>query len=533
MKIKNSWLITVFSIMLIGAFHGDGIAALEDANRPVPKTDDRISMDFENAGLQSVLKAFSVQTGINFIASDAIENKKVTVFLNDVSMKLALDSVLEANGLLYEKLSENLYLIVPSGKGPMRTVTRIFKLNYLSVSVVAPSGGPSSGASNITIIGAGSAIAPSAPASGGGGVTSSNIISVVQSLMTQYGRIVADTRNNSLVITDLPSVFPAIEAALKKLDVEPIQIMITAEIIETSTSALKRIGLEYGTDEGVIADVTYTGPNLPSPLPFAQSFIKNTYGKTLLGAGSDFTYGTLTLGDTQMVLKLLATDTDTKYLSRPRIMTLNNETAIIRVSANTAIGINQTTVASSESETLTAERAETGVILRVTPQVNDGGDIFMLLEPSVSRAVVSTLSENFYDPSYRSSTCTMMVRDLETVVVSGLIQKNITKTVRKVPLLGDIPYLGEAFKSSYDKVEDTEVVIFVTPHIVRKRDAEYVTKKNMTDREYVMQNTLAKHAPGAQEKPLNPKEREGVITRALRNYSAKRSNAPQKTGQGK
>lgn len=544
---KNSWPVIILSIMLMGSPYGDGLSALENIATPSHRTDGKVSMDFENANLKSVLKAFSMQTGINFISSDVIENKKVTVFLSDVSVETALASILEANSLLYEKQADNLYLIKPSGKSPMKTVTRIFKLNYLQVAVLAASKDmEGSSSSGITIIGQpaiaeagslsqGMANAPAASKSSGDS-NISNIVKIIQSLMTQYGKIVADVRNNSLIITDSPNVFAAIEETIKKLDVEPILVMISAEIIETSTSAMKKIGLEYGSEQQLFK-ATYTGgtdssggastgtsPTFPTPFPFTESFIKNTYGETLKGSGL-FNYGTLQVADTEFVLKMLAQDTDTKYLARPRIMTLNNETALIKVSANTAIGINTTSVTQTSQVSETAERAETGVVLRVTPQVNDKQDIFMHLEPSVSRAVASTLSPNFYNPSYRSSVCTLMVRDMETVVVAGLIQTDVIKTVRKVPFLGDLPWIGEAFTSRYNKVEDTEIVIFITPHIVKKRDAEYITAKNMTDRDYVMQNSLTKHTPGSNEKLADAKARENAVARALRNYSAKGSSA--------
>ncbi len=517
---KKVWMAIILSLMLAGTVPRGGISASEIVNGLIPKTDDKVSMDFEGADLKSVLKAFSMQTGINFIASDVVENKKVTVFLSEVSAKMALASILEANGLLYELQGDNMYLIRPDGKAPVKTITKVFKLNYLQVSLMSLSSDSTAGTSNVTFIGSASAIAaPPAPASSGGAAGDSNVVSVVKSLMTSYGKIVADTRNNSLIITDSPNVFPAIEETLKRLDVEPVQIMITAEIIETSTTALKRIGLEYGGDESIFT-ATYTAPTLPSAVPFTDNFLKDTYGRTIFNAiPPDFKYGTLSLGSTSMVLKLLATDSDTRYLSRPNIMTLNNETAVIKVSANTAIGINETIATAPATNTQTAERAETGVVLKVTPQVNDSGDIFMRLEPSVSRAVQSQLSANFYDPSYRSSSCMLMVRDLETVVVSGLIQKNLTKTVRKVPLLGDIPIIGKAFRSDYDNVEDTEVIIFITPHIVKKRDAEYVTPAQMSEREYIMQKTLSGYIPNPQEKGESAQDRESVRACTLRKYS--------------
>jgi type II secretory pathway component GspD/PulD (secretin) len=218
------------------------------------------------------------------------------------------------------------------------------------------------------------------------------------------------------------------------------------------------------------------------------------------------------------VLKLLAQDSDTKYLSRPKIMTINNEPAIIKVSANTAIGTNNTSVSQTAQNITTAERAETGIILKVTPQVNDNGDIFMFIEPSVSRAVPSTLSASFYDPSYRSAASTVMVRDMDTVVVAGLIETNNFKTTRKIPFLGDIPLIGEAFKSKYNKTEDTELLMFITPRVIKKRDAEIITPPNMSDRGYMIDKTLAQYTEKVPEK--DDLKRDAEITKALKKYPA-------------
>ncbi|MDD5173338.1 MAG: secretin N-terminal domain-containing protein [Candidatus Omnitrophica bacterium] len=507
---------------------------------PVYDKDAVVSLDFENADLKNVLKAFSMQTGINFIASDIIEDKKITVFLSGVSVESALLSMLEANGLLYEKQPGNVYMIKPTGKGNIKTMTRVFRMNYLQVYKMAEAIGATGTTSNITIIGqpaiaqAGSVSSSTANSAATGGQTgggdgqAKNIIDIIRSLMSKYGSIIADRRSNSLIITDIPDVFETIEEVVKKLDIEPIQIVIQAEIIETTTSGLKRIGAEYGS-ETQLFKATYTGasdttagatnsesPTFPTPFPFTQSFLKNTYGATL--ANSPFSYGTLTIDDMDFVLKLLAQDSDTKYLSRPKIMTINNEPAIIKVSANTAIGTNNTSVSQTAQNITTAERAETGIILKVTPQVNDNGDIFMFIEPSVSRAVPSTLSASFYDPSYRSAASTVMVRDMDTVVVAGLIETNNFKTTRKIPFLGDIPLIGEAFKSKYNKTEDTELLMFITPRVIKKRDAEIITPPNMSDRGYMIDKTLAQYTEKVPEQ--DDLKRDAEITKALKKYPA-------------
>lgn len=508
---------------------------VEVSGGPAYNKKGTVSLDFENADLKNVLKAFSMQTGINFIASDIIESKKITVFLSNVSVESALISILDANGLIYETQPGNVYLIKPSRPRfrESRMITRIFRLNYLQVYEISEAMSGQGSTSGITIV------QPTVTESGGGGESSmatgqggastgakENIIGVIQSLMSKYGSIIADRRNNSLVITDIPDVFPAIEETLKKLDIEPVQVMIQAELVETSTSAIKRLGLEYG-DETALATMTYTSPTIPTSIPLLQDYVKSQYGSMLttnpavVGSGALFKYGTLSAGTVNVVLKMLSIDRDTKYLSRPKILTVNNEPAIIKVSAQTAIGINSTSVSLGPTS-ITAERAETGVILKVTPQVNDKGDIFMYVEPSISRAVASTLSTTFQDPSYRTSANTVMVHNEETVVVSGLIQTNNFKTLRKVPILGDIPIIGEPFKSRYKQVDDTELLIFITPHIVKRRDMEIKIPPDMTERSYLLDRTLDRYteeriskndkAKKKDNKPNNT-ARETVVTR--------------------
>jgi len=485
-----------------------GLGPPPGKNIPHEKT-DKVSMDFENAELKDILKAFSRQTGINFVASDVIEGKLITIYLNNVSIEEALSSILEANGLLYEKQEGNVYLIKPAGTKAIRTITRVYKLNYIQVydmsmqeedeGFVTSSGrtlitGQTTGTTSSGGSSSGYGL-PGADESGstaGGGFDSSkNIIKVIETLMSSHGKIVANRRTNSLIITDIPEVFKAIEDTIKALDVEPLQVMIQAEIIETTTDSVKRIGVEYGT-ETATATITYGDLVSPTPIPFAQSFIKHVFEQRL--ADETFTYGTLTASDTAIVLKLFAEDEDTEFLSRPRVMTINNEPAVIRVSANTAIGTESTSVSQTGTTTETAERVETGIILKVVPHVNDKGDIFMYIEPSVGRAEASTFfSSQFMDPKVRSVSSKVMVRDGDTVVIAGLIKTDNYKTIRKIPFLGDIPFIGEPFRSRYRKVEDTEILIFVTPHIIKKKGKRQVISDTFLERERAMEDVLGKY----------------------------------------
>jgi len=181
--------------------------------------------------------------------------------------------------------------------------------------------------------------------------------------------------------------------------------------------------------------------------------------------------GTLNMTGLDIALDLLTTDTSTKYLARPRILTLSNETAEIKIVTDEAIGLVTETQGESGSTSEEAERTETGVALRVTPQVNSQtGEITMFIEPTVSEASTSNLSDSYRDPERRQTKSVLRMKDGETVVIGGLIRNRETEIITRVPILGDIPFLGALFRHK-DKTrdEDRELMVFITPRILKGR----------------------------------------------------------------
>jgi len=512
MKIKNFvTLILVFLLIVTPASFTQDLTGigLGPPVKDVPGEKEdviKVTMDFENAELKDILKAFSRQTGANFIASEDIEGKVITVYLNNVSIDAALSAILESNGLSYDRKKDNVFLITKSGLEPVKTITRVYKLNYIQVYDMdmkpENEGFLETTPFRLPVGGEEETGGGGAPGAGAGGETHKNIIEVMKTLMSSHGKIVANRRTNSLVIKDIPEVFDAIEKTIEALDVEPIQVMIQAEILETTLEGVKRIGVEYGT-ESQTASATYGDLVAGTTWPFTANFVKDLFRGALgdqdaavTTSPTNFTFGTLTAADTQIILKLFANDEDTKLLSRPRILTINNEPAVVKISANTSIGQITTNVAETSATIEEAERVETGVVLKVVPSVNAKGDIFLYLEPSIARTQTSTFfTTSYLDPQIRSAHSTVMIRDGETVVIAGLIETNNWKTTRKVPILGDIPIIGELFKSRYKKDEDTEILIFVTPHIVKKRGDQYIIPDVILEREGMMQKALDKYSP--------------------------------------
>ncbi|HQP92256.1 MAG TPA: type II and III secretion system protein, partial [Candidatus Omnitrophota bacterium] len=186
--------------------------------------------------------------------------------------------------------------------------------------------------------------------------------------------------------------------------------------------------------------------------------------------------GTLSAAVFNAVLDFLKTDSKTKFLARPRILTMTNETALIQIATNEAIGQNSVTNSSEGTATSTveAERFLTGVSLRVTPQVDtESQSVTMFIQPTVSVAKTgATFNDTTYkDPEIRSSQTTLMVKDGETIVVGGLIRNSEETTIKRMPIVGDIPILGLFFRHKDKTVEERELIVFITPHIVGGKDA--------------------------------------------------------------
>lgn len=418
---------------------------LQLASAQLSKTQDAspvISMDFQDADLKDVLKVFSQQADLNFIAGENVKDRRITLYLDKVSVGDALNTIMSANNLAYEQEKDSKIFVVKEwGRPEVETITKVFPLQYARVT--------------------GYGLTAAEEGEGGGESTETDIKKVIERILTVHGQVVEDSRTNSLIVTDLPSQFPKIEKTIKELDIKLPQVMIEVEIIEASLETIDKLGIEWGdASSGALASAY--GAERSDSFPFTK------FPST---EATSFTTGLLSAANLKGTLAMLSKDTDTKILARPKILTLNNETAEIKITADTAIG--SLTVTTSQEglgeSTVSAERVETGVSLKVTPQINKAGEITMFIEPSVTNTVLSKYFPQFVDPQTRSAKTTVTIRDGETIIIGGLINTEDSKSLRKVPFLGDIPFLGNIFRKRNDSSTDKELIIFITPHLVKGR----------------------------------------------------------------
>jgi type II secretory pathway component GspD/PulD (secretin) len=309
----------------------------------LPQYSKKVSLDFKEADLKDVLKAFATQINSNFILMSDVVSKPVTVFLEEVPVESAFDMLLSANNLTYDYSdANNVFVIKKSVPMVDPVITKIFQLRYASVS---------SAKINSTLSGAAAGGAAAGGAAAGGGATgaSAGISETIKSVLSKEGKMAEDARTNSLIITDLQSSFDSIEKTIARLDVPVALVQIEVEMLDVSKTSTDKLG------------AMFDGNNFPV-----------TAGKFNATNLSWFNYetGAVTLSATRFTLDFYKQQKDTKSLARPKILTLDNETAEIMISTNEAVGATSATDETSGQTTYTAERTETGVFLTVTPQIN-------------------------------------------------------------------------------------------------------------------------------------------------------------------
>jgi type II secretory pathway component GspD/PulD (secretin) len=312
---------------------------------------------------------------------------------------------------------------------------------------------------------------------------------------------------------------PVIAQTIATLDVPIPQVMLEVEMLDVSKKIVDKLGFNW-SQAGTFS-VTLVPATAGTWFPFGNLFHRDGGGPT---RSTNNAAGKLSFSSFTLALDYLRTQTDTKYLARPRLLTLNNETAEIKIVTEESIGVKTTEVSTTGSTSAEPERAETGVLLRVTPQINsEAGEITMFIYPQVSEATtgqsIQTPDGNYLyrDPEIRSTKSMVRVKDGDTVIVGGLIRNEFTQTITKVPILGDIPIIGALFRSkggsgtnfANDKDRERELLVFITPHIIKDTSMELAQAKKVP-------------IPEREQSAVSVGDRQAAVATSLNNFEKKK-----------
>ena len=267
--------------------------------------------------------------------------------------------------------------------------------------------------------------------------------------------VVADIENNALLISTTAAEFKRIERILHQLDVLPTQVLIEAVIAEVSLNDELKFGVRWAVESGSFS--------------FGLSDLVNGFaGASFPGASWGFA-----TKDVQVTLNALASITDVNVVSSPTIMALNNQRAVLQVGDQVPIVTQQTAnvVTANASVVNSISLRDTGIILSVVPRVNSSGRVLLDIEQEVS-GVVQTTTSGIDSPTIqqRKISTKVVVNNGESLALGGLIQERNSLQRGQVPLLGNVPIIGNAFKNKTDTISKTELIIFIKPSIVTSVD---------------------------------------------------------------
>ncbi len=277
-------------------------------------------------------------------------------------------------------------------------------------------------------------------------------------------RIIAVDATNSLVVLATPQDYRMVEDAIDQLDVLPLQVLIEATILEVTLNDDLEFGVQWFFDSG------------QSEFRLSE-FADGGVSRVFPG----FSYIFQEAPDVRFVVNALSEITDVNVVSSPQLLVLDNQSAELQVGDEVPIATQQAvSVTDPEAPIVNSiEFRDTGVILRVTPRVNKGGLVVLEIEQEVS-SVVATTTSGIDSPTIRQRriTSSVAIQGGETVALGGLIREEATRGSSGIPYLSDIPVLGFLFGSRINDQDRTELLVLITPRVVRnQRDARDVTNE--------------------------------------------------------
>jgi general secretion pathway protein D len=296
-------------------------------------------------------------------------------------------------------------------------------------------------------------------------------------------RITADPATNSLVISAAPQDYAVLREVIERLDVARRQVLVEAIIFEVSLAKAKELGIELqgGAEVGNLVALGRT--NLKNITTLNNTIATgDTGGLSTIGGflGALLSKQKITLADgTEIpaqaaVISALENETGVNVLSAPTILTTDNEEAEIVVGQNVPFVTSRATNETNLSNTFSQiDRRDVGITLRLTPQISEGDTVRLLLFEEVSALVKTPLPEVLQlgpTTTVRSATTNVVVRDSDTVAIGGLISDRVDDAESGVPYLTDIPVVGNLFKYQQKQKEKVNLIILLTPHIVRDPD---------------------------------------------------------------
>ncbi|EGZ44344.1 type IV pilus secretin PilQ [Neisseria wadsworthii 9715] len=451
-------------------------AGLQNNKRNKNFTGRRVSFDFQDVEVRTILQILAKESGMNIVASDSVSGK-MTLSLKDVPWDQALDLVLEARNLDMRRQG-NIINVAPRDEllakdkatlqaqneindlGPLYSQT--FQLKYKNVEEFRKVLRLEEGGSNNT----------------------------ANSILSKRGSALIDPGTNTLIITDNNTVIRKFQKLIEELDVPTRQVMVEARIVRASDGFSRDIGVKFGyggsngtnswgnnlnnaiknnnaygdnrrAEYNALASALDSGSRYQAPTPTPYSWDPNVNLPIAAATSSVALIHKMASGALSLELQAQQAQNKAKTISNPRVLTQDRKEAVIESGTE----IPYTSETSSGATDVSFKKAVLG--LRVTPHITPDGQIIMdvkINKDSVNQSCGGSNGEPCIDTNNLETRA--MVEDGGTLVLGGIYEEINSNGIRKVPLLGDIPVVGNLFKSRTRNEERSELLIFITPRII-------------------------------------------------------------------
>ncbi|MGM9483683.1 type IV pilus secretin PilQ [Roseateles sp. NT4] len=463
---------------------------------------DKLSLNFQNIEVRALLQVIADFTNFNVVTSDTVTGS-VTLRLKDVPWDQALDIIMQAKGLGLRK-SGNVLWIAPKEElatkekldlqakadiaqlEPLRTQS--FQLNYVKAQDIA--GGLT-----------GQGIANSGSGGGSGGASGGSGAGTGTRILSARGSVIFEPRTNQLFVSDVPSKLEEIQSMIAKIDIPVRQVLIEARIVEANDRFGRALGVKLGANDlrgqqggipgysvggnnyvtfgsnynGVTYQTNQPGSSAPSNAANPGAYNNSNFVNLGANVSSDSFAGAIAqtfavslfsaTANRFLNLELSALESDGKgkIVSSPRVITADQVKALIEQGEELPYQV------ATASGATSVQFRKANLKLEVTPQITPEGSV--ILNVDVNKDSRGTLTPQGYAINTKHVQTQVLVENGGTVVIGGIYTQDEGETINKVPLLGDVPVLGNLFKNKTRTTAKTELLIFLTPKVVSERQS--------------------------------------------------------------
>ena len=440
-----------------------------------------INLNVVNADIREILGYITDQYGINFVIDKSVKDTLVTVKVNDVPWNVALDSILQAQGIGVQ-VNGNILRVADNGtlategelfnakqKNQLDTsplVTELIRLNYATAAGALGAGQTTSGLSTDR---AASNTGNSQLGKNDGG---DGLLPIIKRRLSRRGSIEIDSRSNSLIITDVPKNIEAVKQLIAILDQPEPQVEIEARIVVASRNFSRDIGVQLAAilngarGSGLIGG---TLPNTPSGLPPSLApnpSILDTLRSGIANTAIGLTTGVFGTAQLSAIISAGEQKGQAKVIATPRVTTLNNRPAEIKSGTKIPITTIQPGSATGGAVIATTTYVDVPLRLAITPQITDLGTVILnvVAENSSTATIVGNAAPAI---NSQSMTTQVTVPDGGTTVIGGVLFDDERESQDRTPGLASIPLLGNLFKRKGVQRNTNEILFFITPRISR------------------------------------------------------------------